>query len=619
MEHRLVCAAVLFGALLGGAAVAAAQEPQTGKVVDAADGTPVQGAVIAFRKPDGGQELSWHDGRLWGDETGEAGEFTIPSHAAGGECIAVHPRIGCSAWTTVPKGGALTLKLVRGNVVEGVVRAGKEGPGIPGLTISFAPAGESWFHNGPQVVSGEGGRFRLAGIPPGLKLQATVAPSPRIRGLVEASQPFAFEATGGQVTRDVLVDERPGVRMTFGLQFGQGVAAPARILVGHVTLTREPAADGGGGMTSSSAGGDGEFESVTSNVVNGVLETRTEIRRWHRLDGEVPKVELYFPAGDNEVTFQAPGWTGAFPKRVVKGKGDPESHTVAMEKQARVVLQLVDLQGKPLKVAGVSVSINHTTSSGGSTSSVGSGGIPTDAEGRADLTGKLVAPGDPPAGTKVTIAVRCSGQGLSFPKGAGPSWAPAELRALLKSDTEEGIVWLEVAAAPPAEVVVRLVDGTGAAVANEQLSTRLSGTSARGVTDGDGRVRLRVPPGTHQNVKFWFRQGIEMDPITLTAPSEAEIVVKVRRFILQRVTVEIAGVPPDRQTNPGVAAVKAFDAAGAEIPGAAANVAAFGKQWGIFIRAPGAARKLEVTFREQTLTIDVPDGKPVNPPNWSVK
>ncbi|MCI0340605.1 MAG: carboxypeptidase-like regulatory domain-containing protein [Planctomycetales bacterium] len=624
--------------ILALAGPAAAQDlPKTGRVVDEA-GKPVAGAAVGARDALGQARFWWSEGKLQGAETDSAGTFSIEPGWAGGEVVAVAHGRGCSEWLKlVPGTKEVLLKVVPGNVVEGTVRDEKKQT-LAGIEVQLATTWEMG-HHGPTAVTDKQGKFRIAGVLPGVPWAIGVEATPRVirvvggggpvegfqadavEKLLAAGKLFRLDGVGKKLARELVVAVRPGVEVTWMLKPPKGATLPAKVLVTHVTETEDAAGADASGGVSSFSGGDGSSTNVVSEVVDGVLKTRTQRTWWHSLDLAKPALALFLPKGRNSVRLAAGGLAGVVPARVVAGAGPGEKADLALSVRPRLVLQLVDAEGNRLTRAGVQVSYNVSVSRGGSSSSSGTGGPRTDATGRADLTDSLPAvdPAAETAGTRTTVGVGVSGEGLTFPDG-GFTWTPKQLADLLANPDAKGEVVVKVKAVANVVVTFRLVEEDGKPVAGLAVSVWV-GAMASGTTDDKGEVSLALAPGTHPEVRLNLPQGCETDPIAnLVVPPPGGVLVKVRRFLLQAIPVEIEGVPATPgAAAPGPASVRALDAGGADAGPAGANVSVMNGRWHVFVRAPGRTEKLVVTFRDQTLEVATPGGKPVEAAVWKVK
>ncbi len=622
---------------LAGSAALAQDFPSSGRVVDEA-GKPIAGAVVGARDAQGQPRFWWSEGRLQGTATDAQGGFRVEPTWAGGELIAVAHGRGCSDWLKVAAGTKeVVLKLVPGNVLEGTARDEKKQP-LLGVEVQLATAGEHG-HHGPTAVTDKQGKFRIAGVPPRVPWAIGVASSPRVIRVVEGGGPtegfpaadaekllsdgrvFRFDGVGKKLARDLVVAVRPGVEVTWTLKPPRGAAVPEKILVTHVTETEDPAGSQESGGVSSFGGGDGSSTSVISEVVDGVLRTRTQRTWWQAVVSAKPALSLFLPKGRNSVRVAAGPLAAAVPVRIVAGAGAAEKADLPLGVRPRLVLQLVDADGKPLARAGVRVSYNVSVSRAGSSSSTGTAGPPTDASGRADLTDSLPAvdPGAETGDTRTTVGVGVSGEGLTFPDG-GLTWTPKQLADLLSKPDAKGEVVVKVRAVANVAVTFRFVGEDDSPISGLYVSAWVAGT-ASGTTDANGEVTLHLPPGTHPEVRFGLPQGCETDPIAnLVVPPPGRVVVKTRRFLLQAIPLEMEGVPaPPGAPAPGPATVRAIGPDGADAGSAAANVAAMNGRWHVFVRAPGKTEKLVVTFRGQTLELATPGGKPVQAAAWKVK
>ena len=217
---RIVRVLGVWGLVVCGAErVGLAQDlPPTGRVVDEA-GKAVAGAVVGARDAQGQPKFWWSEGKLQGVETDATGSFRIESDWAGGAVIAVVPGRGCSTWTTLAPGTkAVVLTVVPGNVVEGTVRDATRQP-LAGIEVTLATAWEHG-HHGPAAVTDAKGKFRFAGVLPGIPWALGTATTPRVIRVAEGGGPlegFAAadaEALLAQESSSVSTGRESGSRAT---------------------------------------------------------------------------------------------------------------------------------------------------------------------------------------------------------------------------------------------------------------------------------------------------------------------------------------------------------------------------------------------------------------------
>ncbi|MCI0340607.1 MAG: sigma-70 family RNA polymerase sigma factor [Planctomycetales bacterium] len=232
------------------AAPSGSPSPRRGRVVDAASGSPVPGALILRRPETGGER---EDLELWGlsphsplaQLAAEDGCFDASTGHETSEWVAIAPGRGCSDWTRASAQGGLVLQVTEGNVIEGTVLEDRTGLPMPGVRVTIGTASSDW--GGPEVTSGPDGRYRLAGVPPGLatrpavdvavdvlgadgrawashrrriaELQRAGQPwEPVLEELVRAGDLLRFQGLGNKAVRDLRV-----------LTFARGVEVPQAV------------------------------------------------------------------------------------------------------------------------------------------------------------------------------------------------------------------------------------------------------------------------------------------------------------------------------------------------------------------------------------------------------
>lgn len=586
--------------------------------------------MVAFRGPRAQAALTWSSGQLYAClETDADGRFDAVSRVDASEAIALHSAVGCSEWTTIPPGDSpLVLRVVPGNVVEGTVRDAADGAPLEEVTVEWSQTAPG--ASGPRARTDASGRYRIAGLPPGMEFRPDVGVTPRIAGLVRdgGGPPIQFEGVGGTVLRDLRVVTRPGVTVTWRLRVADGLPLPEAIDVVHRIVMDDPA---GEGDLVEATGGVFADEDValtsTSGLVDGVLRTCTR-RAWTAtVDPRDPTITIFLPRGRNRVQLSADQLATALAPRLVAGRGPSERAEAVLGTRPRVFVQLLDGARLPLPRADVQVGVAVTTEQAGSQSSMGTGGAATDAAGRAEITGLLPEvdgePEDP--GTRTTITLTLGGAGLRVPAESLPSWTPAGLAAALADPRNAGglVIPVSVDVLPPdVPTVFQFVDDGDRPIAG--LAVRLlEGRLASRETDAAGRVTFEMPAGRRAGLAFGLPPAWRMDPLReVEIPATAPVRVPLHRILRQSVMVEIAGVPA---TSKDFAAAglqptaRALDAQGHELREVRAMLSIGQDRWRISIVAPGTSRRLFVTFRGQQLEIDVPDGTPIDVPVWSVR
>lgn len=277
----------------------------------------------------------------------------------------------------------VVLRVVPGNVVEGRVVDAETSQPIPDVTVEVRLDDGSESRPSLHLLTDAAGRYRLAGIPPGVIAIPFAWPTfehgggeagrgwqmdepggPTAEDLRRAGRAVRFDGTGGHATLDHMLSRNPGVEIVCALRFPPGRHPPARVAIAHVTGPADPAA---------AAGERGSYWSL------------------REIAPEAPEVRLLLPLGRSLVHIWAGDAEALLPPRVVARSGPPEWMEVELQPLPRVVAQLVDAAGNPIARAGVEV----TVCSGipgqfdGRPSTVGT--TPTDADGRAEL-GPLLPP-----------------------------------------------------------------------------------------------------------------------------------------------------------------------------------------------------------------------------------
>lgn len=622
-------AALWAGIALGlvPAGLASAQEQyRMGKVVDGETGRPLRNVTVSYRRIEHRRQVRWWQGKPAGWRTEGDGTFRVLSHLEGSEVVAIDPERGCSAFGVVGSDrDRLVLKLYAGNTVTGVARD-PQGRPLAGLQIAFQVRGigaggsggtPQWL-DGPGTVTGADGAYTLHGLPPGLEFRPGVEPTPRVRGVSGTPRIVKFEGLAEQTERDLVVERRPGVEVTWTLVAPDGAALPPQLRVTWIHRRTEPApaAPPRGTRVDNR---DGTMEVHSYEHEGDRLHTHTQ-RAWTAdVDPAAPTLTLFWPVGTHALQIAADNWIAVVPEEAITTAAPPANRTLEFTQRARLYVQLVNGAGEPVERNAVRVSVNHTIRRPRSSHGFSAGNGTTDAGGVFELTPYLPPLRHPAApGTTIEVRAHFSSTDLTFPGGGQLRWTLDELREVLKQGGPGGHVVLTLQAVPPVEQRFKFVDGRGRPVMHAWIQPQLSGAQ-RGQTNADGTVTLKLPGGEHRNLQFDLGTQFEMDPVgALTVPSAAEIVVPVRRVLQFQIPITVEGQTERSAQAPGSVTITAFDAKQEPLPRARAWLGATATNWIVFVRVPTQAEKIVLTMAGQTTEFELPGGRAPTNPTWTV-
>jgi hypothetical protein len=441
--------------------------PAWGRVLEA-DGTPAADAQVLACE---GRRI---ETRVWVVNTNSEGRFALEDQMIGRSLVAVRQGVACSPWLDLtPAVRDVVLRLGPGAAAEGTVRDG-DARAVAGALVEIHfldkyPGTERWL-----VTTDDAGRYRAGGIPEGWWFQPCVefgAGFGPLRGPLSEDTPEEFVARGeahvaggpGDAFRfDLGATRYTQAKYAFRLRFPRGEAIPETVTLADWT-------------ESGSAFGEVRID-PSDPVVSGDLDPERRVRvavRAGRLQGETD----WFTAED-----------GATRNDLV----------IEMRPTPRVIAQLVDAAGAPVRRREIEIRVGAWYAGGG----LGMGSATTDDGGRADITEKV----------PMLASLERNARGVVFTM-RGPGVLAREVLGehpnlriegpdLAHSLREERVeVVLAIPVLPPRTVVVRAVDSSGAPAAGVKLdmwSSNLLGPESV-ITDADGRAELflLVDPAEH--------------------------------------------------------------------------------------------------------------------------
>jgi hypothetical protein len=292
---------------------------------------------------------------------------------------------------------------VAGNTIHGRVTDRDSGKPLPGAEVAVLQRRGRWWSELARVTADREGRYRFAGVPPGLLVMPRVAPGTAADALdARQWQPDAtlpevalregravrFPGTGGEQAIDIEGIARAGVTITFVLQFGDAeVPRSVRVTHGYSTEREIPDADARGDFSTTRSVARGRVIRTVKGT--RVFATQQSTVRT-AIDPTAPAVTLRLPAGANRVSFATDTHASAVFERTVMGAGGDERLPWAMQRKPRVWVQLVDGAGGAVRRQGIEVECHRLRADGrGGEAAFGLGYAETDANGRAEITDLL--------------------------------------------------------------------------------------------------------------------------------------------------------------------------------------------------------------------------------------
>lgn len=315
------------------------------RVVDGATGAPVPGARLVVRWGDG-DRIHWDEDGSCGEPLDAHGRYAIGSGWAGAAFLAVVPGARCSAWVPWVRGDAdIECALELGGEITGVVRLEGTGTSVPYAEVCLADRADGELTEGPRTRTDEIGRYRFAGLPPGVEFVPFLKDPVRFHGPhvalgfgqgpgadddagAQAPAPVSarFDSPSGSRTLDIEAQQAPGVLVCFQLRV-PARRDPASLRYVHTVSVEDEAGSSLGGFS----GGDCE-----------------------PLDGGFQAI-VFLPEGRNELQFVGQGLFTALPPRDVRGHHPMERQEVSLDAVRPLVLQLVDEHGTPQERGGVAI------------------------------------------------------------------------------------------------------------------------------------------------------------------------------------------------------------------------------------------------------------------------
>ena len=569
--------------------------PAWGRVVDA-DGARVGDADVFVCN---GRSLASFRERI---QTRADGKFPIGIAMHGATIVALRATRACSGWLALTDDVRdVELRLGPGAAVEGTVTDG-DGRPVEGALVWVLLAPRLDIERRWEARTDAHGRYRADGIPEGVWFRSTLmwadgaGPAKGEPGPFESGEPDEFVSRGqahvagppGDVFRRDLRAQRfaDSAKLEIRLRFPAGAEIPASVVVEQCTET-----------------GSGSNETP--------------------IDAQAPVVTTTADFGRRTlVGVRAGRWEAATGWLVPEAGRDRHEVVLDMRRGPRLVAQLVDEAGAPVRRAGVEILVGNWRGGGGS----GGPAAKTDDDGRADVTSSVpTAAVLDDARRSVTLAMRGPGVMQRQLLGEHPNLriAGPDLAQRLRGARDE--VVLAVPIIRPKRAVVRTVDETGNPVGGVTLEVSdndlLELDPATTGTDGRAEIRLLVdaaekatdevslaaqPPFRGESARRIGR--FETDP-------DEPWTVEVQRLVEQRVRIvddegaPVAGVELNGDEN------CVTDAAGEAVvllPAAGDRIALDGYESPVVVPVTnGATVRVQVAaLRDVTLEFTVPAGAP---------
>ena len=297
----------------------------------------------------------------------------------------------------------VALRVVSGNAIEGSLRDRESQKGLEGCMVQI-PSGTGSWPPPPELFScrtGVDGVFRIAGVPPGISVALTVPFSPQVRTGIGpreeaatttgaapwAPEPVTFDGVGGRVRRDLWVEARPGILVTYRLVFPAG-ERPRKVVMSEASETEDPEVARWRGAQEMPAGAERASSSSWSVGEKGRSARTMMHRAWEwKPEGPAPEITLFVPKGRGRLIARAGSCEGASRTREVAGVGPPEQEEIVLAAGPRMFVQLADESGAPQRRAGVTIEQGMTVRCGAGSSGGGRRALGmTDGEGRLEVT-----------------------------------------------------------------------------------------------------------------------------------------------------------------------------------------------------------------------------------------